>query len=166
MRSLPGVTNVTPFQAARPSRMQSLMNLRQLAFGFQHGRRGPLAAMAEAQARRQLVLTALAIERYRLQKGTCPQSLGQLVPQFLHQLPTDFMDGQPLRYRPAEDGRFLLYSVGLDCIDNQGRVSLPRRFAPPGPYGAVGHQHGTDLTWPKPATPAEVKAQEAAPDAE
>ena len=44
----------------------------------------------------------------------------ELTPTFLTDMPRDFMDGQPLRYRRNEDGAFTLYSVGQNCLDDGG----------------------------------------------
>jgi len=42
----------------------------------------------------------------------------------------DFMDGKPLRYRLIANKDFLLYSTGLDCVDNGGQMgsdsNMPR----------------------------------------
>ena len=61
---------------------------------------------------------ACALERYRLVHGDFPDRLAQLAPQFIEQLPRDIMNGRPLRYRRAEDGQFVLYSVGWDQEDD------------------------------------------------
>jgi hypothetical protein len=65
------------------------------------------------------------------------------------------MDGKPLRYRPTADGRFLLYSVGLDCIDHGGKIPQadPRR-----PAFQMVAPTGGDLVWPLPASAAEAAA--------
>ena len=63
--------------------------------------------------------TTLAVERWRLANGRMPESIGQLVPAFLPAVPLDPYNGQPLRYKPGEDG-YQVYSVGEDLIDNGG----------------------------------------------
>ena len=63
---------------------------------------------------RRIVVTAIALERYRLRHKEYPARLSDLTPEFLSKLPIDFMDGKPLRYRPKDDGTYLLYSVGED----------------------------------------------------
>jgi hypothetical protein len=63
---------------------------------------------------------AIACERYRRRHGTLPQSLDELVPEFLPRVPIDPFDGQPLRYLVAEDG-YLVYSVGPDGTDHGGQ---------------------------------------------
>lgn len=67
-----------------------------------------------------LARTACALERHRLATGAYPESLGELVPSLLAAVPTDVVDGQPLRYRRDADGTFLLYSIGIDGKDDGG----------------------------------------------
>ena len=63
----------------------------------------------------QLAGTAIAIERYRLANRKLPQSLNQLVPQFLSALPVDpYNEGKPLRYAAGTNGSFMLSSVRSD----------------------------------------------------
>jgi hypothetical protein len=115
-----------------------------------------LARVAEAEARRRLLITAIATERFYRANHGYPDSLLKLVPDFLKSVPNDFMDGQPLRYCRTEDDRFLLYSVGIDGQDDRGQL-----LAEPSPssVGAgFGRPEGPDLVWPLPASPAEVQA--------
>jgi hypothetical protein len=67
------------------------------------------------------VVAMLAAERYRLARGNWPTSLNDLVPAFLGEVPTDPFDGKPLRLRRLADG-VVIYSVGLDGIDNGGKI--------------------------------------------
>jgi hypothetical protein len=102
-----------------------------------------------AEVARDLTTTALALKRYQLAHGGYPSDLSSLVPRFLPAIPRDPADGQPLRYRLRPDGTFLLYSIGLDGVDNGGDPSptdtKTRSFSWP--------QRGRDLVWPSPATP-------------
>ncbi len=65
-------------------------------------------------------LTAIALERYRRGTGSWPTVLADLTPERLGRVPLDRFDGRPLRYRLV-DGRPLLYSVGVDRDDDDGR---------------------------------------------
>jgi hypothetical protein len=67
-----------------------------------------------------LARTALAIERSRLPTDELPTRLEDLVPRYLAQVPIDPFDGRPIRYRRRQTG-YLLYSVGTDGQDNDGR---------------------------------------------
>jgi hypothetical protein len=163
MRGLPGVTNRTIFRGVGGSRLAAIMNLRQIALVSRGRGMGLLSRAAEAEAWRQLLVTALAIERHRLKHSTLPHALQELVPHYLPEVPRDFMNGQPVRYLVSNDGHFLLYSVGLDCVDNGGRIPPQRSERPYPPGSAFGLGNGTDLVWPKPALPSEVQAQERTP---
>ena len=63
----------------------------------------------------QLTGTAIAIERYRLANRKLPQSLNQLVPQYLSSLPVDpYNEGKQLRYSAGANGSFMLSSIESD----------------------------------------------------
>jgi len=156
MRGLPGVTNFVPFMAPNPSAMQAMWNSRQLMLAWQGKGQRLLGRAAESDARRRLIITALALERFRSRHGFYPTTLEQLVPEVLESVPTDFMDGQPLRYRVTGDAQFALYSVGLDCIDNRGRMRPPKRSFEP--LVDFGFYNGADLVWPRAASAAEAEA--------
>jgi len=73
-----------------------------------------------AQAHVDMARTALAIERYRLATGKVPESLGELVPQYVKEVPIDPFDGQPIRYKRTDPG-YRLYSILEDGQDNGGK---------------------------------------------
>ena len=98
---------------------------------------------------RSLALAAIALRRHELRHGRAASSLEALVPEFLTQVPVDLMDGQPLRYRPAGDGTFLLYSVGEDDTDDGGNAEPPGNKP-----NASSIWDGRDWVWPRPAPPA------------
>src|SRR5262249_8508018 len=76
---------------------------------------------ASALARLQVARTALAIERWRLSHDKrLPDSLSELVPEYLPSVPLDSFDGQPLRYKKLEHGYFV-YSIGSDFKDDGGK---------------------------------------------
>lgn len=161
MRSLPGVTNQVPFQSKHSSSALSMLTTRQLMLNAQLPPQGLLGRAADADARRRLILTAIALERYRSRHGSYPKTLEELVPELLKNAPVDFMDGQPLRYRLTDDSRFVLYSVGLDCTDDGGQMQQKRRRGPPDEgVPGFGIQPGTDLVWPCPAWDTEIQAHE------
>jgi len=78
----------------------------------------------------EATLTIIAILRYKLDKDYYPDSLDKLAESgYLKQIPMDpFSDG-PLVYRRTEDG-FTLYSVGLNFIDDGGKVGKDRKDKP------------------------------------
>jgi hypothetical protein len=81
---------------------------------------GPATREADGFARIRLATTAIAVERFRLLQGRPPESLSELTPQFLPNVPIDPFDGQPLRYHRLAKG-YVIYSVGQDRHDDGGR---------------------------------------------
>ena len=75
---------------------------------------------ARYETRLELTLAAIALERHRRKHGSHPNTLNQLVPEFLSAVPVDWMDGKPLRYRLNPDGTFTLWSVNEDFKDDGG----------------------------------------------
>lgn len=90
---------------------------------------------------RQTTLAGLAVERYRLKHGKLPESLSELVPEFLPSVPIDPFNGNQLIYKkgevllekllPGEDPSFgkygnitkkgyVIYSVGQNGLDDGG----------------------------------------------
>ena len=85
----------------------------------------PAMRKAEAKhnrmvARRRLLTVELALRCYQQDQAGGPASLDQLVPKQLPRIPTDPFTGQPLIYR-AQGTNWLLYSVGLDGVDDGGK---------------------------------------------
>jgi hypothetical protein len=96
----------------------------------------------EALTLNELARTAIAIKRYSLRNnGRVPSALTELSPALLKQMPTDFMDGNPLRYRLKSDGTFLLYSVGRDFRDDGGNTTLASHNKSSRPWD------GKDCVW-------------------
>ena len=72
-----------------------------------------------------LVRTAIALERFKLKTGSYPQTLEQLVPEFLPSVPLDgFTDNSPIFYRLQDDGAYALYGVGVNRKDDGGQDNL------------------------------------------
>jgi hypothetical protein len=67
------------------------------------------------------VITACAIERFRLAENKLPTTPAELTPKYLHQIPNDFMTGAPLKYKLTQDNHgYRLYSVGANLSDDGG----------------------------------------------
>lgn len=78
-----------------------------------------IMAQRKSHMQCEVAAAALAAERFRLEWGRWPETLGELVPEYMEAVPEDrFADG-PIRYLQDEDG-IRLYSVGTDGIDNGG----------------------------------------------
>ncbi len=90
-----------------------------------------------AQTVVDLATLACALERYRLANGEFPAALDALAPQFVTKPPHDIVTGAPLKYRRTDGGGFVLYSVGVNKVDDGGKPS-PR------------HRDWRGWTYPKP----------------
>jgi hypothetical protein len=162
MSALPGVTNVVLFKTPYRSRLQSFMNAGAGGSAYLRNGGGLLSRAAEAESRRRILITSIALERYHNTQGAYPPTLAGLVPEFLKTPSLDFMDGQPLRYRLTDDGHFILYSVGLDGVDDGGKPPLreTRRLRGMRSGGGSGRFFGAppeaDIVWPRPASAGEV----------
>lgn len=152
--------------------------LRSLQSGTEEG---PFLAACAArdifEARRDAVLTILAIEAFRRARGDWPASLTELSPAFLPRIPRDSFDGAPLRYKPAAavGGLPTLYSVGADGVDDGGVPPSTRKgrqnahslrllaiFRSGGVAPTTAEQHVLDaargdwVLWPDPPAPLEA----------
>jgi hypothetical protein len=74
------------------------------------------------------------------------------MPEFIASVPTDYMDGQPMRYQSNADGSFTLYSVGEDGKDDGGDTSLL-----PDKTNLRILWDRKDFVWPAPAFPEEIE---------
>ncbi|MEM6799455.1 MAG: hypothetical protein AAF589_08065 [Planctomycetota bacterium] len=73
---------------------------------------------------RQLTITAAALGVYRAEQGAYPESLAELVPGVLDEVPIDLFSEQPFVYQRKPDGGYLLYSVGPNGRDDGGDCYL------------------------------------------
>ena len=124
---------------------------------------------AQAQTILDQAETACALEKYYLDHHAYPSALAALVPGYLDRVPNDIIDNAPMRYRLTADGRYQLYSIGLDGHDDGGTIAWPldrnwRRDAPPLPDGrehplpSPNRRHG-DWVWQyAPAEPPDPPA--------
>jgi hypothetical protein len=100
-------------------------------------------------------VTVLALLRYRKDKGAFPEDLQQLVNAgYLKQLPDDAFSFKPLMYKKIGDD-FILYSVGLDFIDNGG-VSGKNKKGQDAPW----RKEGDTIFWPVPKPQASKQAED------
>lgn len=78
---------------------------------------------ARMQTSVEAAIVACALERHRLANGALPESLDALGPRFLEKIPTDLIDGKPLRYRLETGGGYRLYSIGWNQTDEGGELA-------------------------------------------
>jgi len=160
MRGLPGVTNAPVFHSKYPTRAEMRRNTWEISRRIQERGKSMLGLAAETETERQLIVTALALERYRNRHGGYPKALAGLAPEFLKAAPLDFMDGRPLRYRGTDDGRFVLYSVGLDCLDDGGQFQPQKGNEDfENPFRPAARTAQADLVWPLAATTTDAQAR-------
>ena len=114
-----------------------------------------LAQAAAHETLRELVVAALALERFRLRHGRWPERLEELVPDFAASPPWDYAAGAPLRYRVLQEDGFLLYGVGGDGIDDggQGDSASKDRSLP-----SLNPITTRDAVWPAACSPGETRA--------
>jgi len=83
---------------------------------------------AQMQAAVHQAVIACAIERYRLEHGSIPQLLDELVPAFLERIPNDPIDGQHIRYKLSGDDGYVLYSIGWNGVDDGGKLASKKEY--------------------------------------
>jgi hypothetical protein len=102
----------------------------------------------------------IALSRYKADHGEYPESLAELAPLYIAELPPDPYGAPSFGYRREAPDRYLLYSLGIDGKDDGGEPGVdyngkPRQYA----------DAGDDIyTWPRgPAAdePVLVPAQSA-----
>ncbi len=83
---------------------------------------GSIRAYYRIAAKHHNLLLAAAIQAYRMEYKDFPESLNDLIPKYLSELPVDpFRNFEPVTYLKKEND-FLLYSIGPDLIDQKGKI--------------------------------------------
>src|SRR5206468_7335626 len=80
--------------------------------------------LAVAKMESRLARIALALAAFHAEHADYPQSLGQLVPEYLPAIPDDFFVEKPLVYARTAGG-YTLYSVGPNMTDDGGKSAKP-----------------------------------------
>jgi hypothetical protein len=78
-----------------------------------------MAAQDRANAKLDLLRLAAALAVFRAAKGSYPDSLEELAPSVLAELPVDLFHAKPYFYRRIGDG-YLLYTMGANGQDDGG----------------------------------------------
>jgi len=91
-------------------------------------------ASALVETTRQATLAIIALERFRLEHNEYPETLGELVPQYMERVPYDRDADGPVIYRRIvkDDGTpdYIMYAIGPDRVDNGGEVP-PKHWSAP-----------------------------------
>lgn len=77
-------------------------------------------SVSRNEAHRDATRLALAIERFRSQRGSLPTTLDDLVPGYFDSLPLDPFSGKSLLYRNTDANEYVVYSVGSNGLDDGG----------------------------------------------
>lgn len=73
-------------------------------------------------ARRRATLVGAGLAAFRREHGAYPESLSELVGDYLVAVPRDPFDGEPIRYlRTADADDYMLYCVGRNQVDDGGK---------------------------------------------
>jgi hypothetical protein len=92
--------------------------------------------------------TACALERFYIANGSYPENLDALMPDFLSAVPLDPVDQKPMRYHRTEDGRYVIYSVGYDQRDDNGRPHPKGKKEPDiDQHTGIADPTGYDWVW-------------------
>lgn len=76
-------------------------------------------AAARVDGSNRCLDAAIAVDQFRRREGRLPETLDELVPDFLPAVPRDPFDGQAIRYVVKQDG-YLIYTCGSNRIDDGG----------------------------------------------
>ncbi len=83
----------------------------------------PVAAITDRNAvirtNHTLLRLQVAATQFQQKNGHWPNTLNELTPEFIDSIPTDLMDGKPLRYNATTR---TIYSIGRDFIDARGET--------------------------------------------
>jgi hypothetical protein len=82
-----------------------------------------LLAEVRAHLSARLTIVGYALAEYKTVHGAYPDTLEALVPALLDTIPADPFGEEPIHYVVTERGTFLLYGVGQNGQDDQGRQS-------------------------------------------
>ena len=78
---------------------------------------------------KRALIAGLACERYRLANREWPESLTDLVPEYLKAVPVDPFDGAPIRYAITSQG-IELWCIGEDLKDDGGDIKRRDKKGP------------------------------------
>jgi hypothetical protein len=78
-----------------------------------------LASFAQTAVNQTIL--ACALEHYRLKRGDYPESLDQLLPDYLDHVPPDICRGRPIAYQRMDTDSFILRGAGANGLIEQSK---------------------------------------------
>lgn len=100
----------------------------------------------ETETLLRLAVTAIGLERYRLENGVYPETLAALAPGWISHVPNDPVTHDHFHYERVSDDAFGLWAVGWDGEDGGGVVSYSGSGS-----GRRLSQNRSDWVWPSTA---------------
>jgi hypothetical protein len=79
-----------------------------------------------SQTRIDMIRILAALRSYHHEKGSLPEELSQLTPDYIESIPMDRFDGNPLRY---DKDKAKVWCVGEDLIDHGGHPTEKSKFS-------------------------------------
>jgi hypothetical protein len=80
------------------------------------------AYVSFAQTAVNQAVIACALERRRVAHGAYPETLDQLLPDYLGSIPPDVIRGRPMYYERTDKGSYLLRGAGPNGVIDQGKT--------------------------------------------
>ena len=105
-----------------PTRLRTKQFLTSLTDIYLMDLHQPATRVAYAHCISRTTIVALALERFRRDRGDWPAKLDELTPKYLKSIPLGQWDGKPLTYKRLKDGA-VVYTVGPDLIDRGGTLA-------------------------------------------
>lgn len=112
---------------------------------------------ARVQTYADAARVAIALERHRLDHGSIPSVLGELVPKYIAAIPHDLIDGEALRYLPGPEDDYRIYSIGWNETDDGGTLAWSK-----GQRSSVDQDRG-DWVWIMPGSQGTARAASTIP---
>lgn len=112
----------TMLKAESDSAVEDGRSLPHLLFVGGYGRIAEFCELLRMQTDAARLIVAL--QRYHNEHGAWPETLDAVLSPSMPEIPADWVDGNPIRYQPNEEGRPDLYSIGPDG-DNDYAKPLP-----------------------------------------
>jgi len=92
--------------------------------------RGSINSYRDSLTLRKGLYILAALQIYKIRRGAYPETLAALAPGIIPEVPLDPFSDKPFIYRLDENGKAILYSVGMNLNDDNGDRNNDRLIAP------------------------------------